>query len=112
MLHSREFTLSAGGIGPAKIGGNYQTQHGIAEKFERFVMELTSLIFRSRRYLFVGPGAMCYGALQESAIFKLVSENCFEEVEVRKCNPLFLQGRSNCNKAGSVVKLGRQSFRL
>ena len=75
-------------------------------------MELTSLVFRSGSNLFVCPGAMRYSTFHQSAIFELVLENGFQEVEIRKCNPLFLQGRSRCNKAGSVVKLGRQGFRL
>jgi hypothetical protein len=75
-------------------------------------MELTSLVFCSGSNLFVCPGAMRDGTFQQSAIFELVRENGFQEVEIRKCNPLFLQGRSNCNKAGSVVTLGRQGFRL
>ena len=49
---------------------------------------------------------MSDGAFEQSTILKLVSENGFEEVEIRKCDPLFLQGRSNCNKAGSIVELG------
>ena len=112
MLHPREFTFGAGGIGLAKIIRNYQTQDGVTKKFQSFIMELTSLVFRAGRHLFVGPGTMRDRTLQQGTVLELVNKNGFQEVEIRSCNPLFLQGRFDCNKAGSVVKLMRQSFRL
>ena len=68
-------------------------------------MELAGQVLGSGSNLFVCPGAMRDSTFQQSAIFELVRENGFQEVEIRKCNPLFLQGKSTCNKAGSIIKL-------
>jgi hypothetical protein len=57
-------------------------------------VELTSLVFGSGGHLFVCPGAMGDGTFEQSAVFELVRKDVFEEVEIRKCNLLFLQGRS------------------
>ena len=84
MLHAREFAFSAGRISFAEIVSDDQTQHGIAEKLECLVVKLARLIFRARRHLFVCPGAMRDGPLQQSAVLKLVRENGFQQVEVRK----------------------------
>lgn len=98
MFHAREFTLSTGGISFAKIGRNYQPQHRIAEKFQCFIVELTSLVLGSGGNLFMGPGTMGDSAFQQRPIFKLVTENGFQEVKIRKFNSLFFQGRFIENK--------------
>jgi hypothetical protein len=54
-------------------------------------MEPARLIFRARRNLFVGPGAMRNGTFQQGTVLKLVTENRFQQVKVRKCDPLCLQ---------------------
>ena len=91
MLHSRKFTFSARGISRAEIIRNDQTQHRIAQKLQRFVMKLPSLVLRPWRHLFVRPGAVRDGALQQGTVLKLVSENVFQGVEIRKFYSLFLQ---------------------
>jgi hypothetical protein len=55
-------------------------------------MKLARLIFRSRRHLLVGPGSMRNSTLQQGSVLKLVRENGFQEIQIRKCNSLFLQG--------------------
>jgi hypothetical protein len=68
-------------------------------------MEPARLIFRTRRDLFVCPGAMSKGTFQQGTVLKLVRENRFQQVKVRKCDPLCLQDMYDCNKAGSVVEV-------
>ncbi len=68
-------------------------------------MESARLIFRARRDLFMGPGAMRNRTFQQGTVLKLVAENRFQQVKVRKCDPLYLQDIFDCNKAGSVVEV-------
>ena len=67
-------------------------------------MKTACLIFRSGSDLFVRPGPMRDGPLQQRAVTKVVRKSRFEQVEVRKLNPLFLQGGFICNEAGSIVE--------
>ncbi len=68
-------------------------------------MEPARLIFRTGRDLFVGPGAMCNSTFEQGTVLKLVRENRFQQVKVRKCDPLYLQDMLRRNKAGSVVEV-------
>jgi len=45
------------------------------------------------------------GPLEQRAVTKIVRESGFQQVKVRKLNPLFLQGGFICNEAGSVVEV-------
>lgn len=74
-------------------------------------MKSARLVFRAGRDLFVSPRTMRNGPLEEGPVTEIVRESCFEQIQVRKLNPLFLQSRFICNKAGSVVERAT-SFRL
>lgn len=56
-------------------------------------MKLTRLILSARSNLLVGPGTMRDGSFQQRAILKFITENAFQEVEIRNFDSLFLQGR-------------------
>lgn len=74
-------------------------------------MKSARLVFRTGRYLFMSPRTMRNRPLKKGAVTEVVRESCFEQIQVRKLNPLFLQCGFICNKAGSVVKRAT-SFRL
>jgi hypothetical protein len=92
MLHARKLAFRAGGISLAEISGDDESQHRVAEKFERFVMELTRLVLGSGRDLFVRPRAMRDSPFQQGTVLKLVTEDRFQAVEIRKINSLRFQG--------------------
>ena len=103
MLHAREFALGTARIRIAKVIRHYQTQHRIAEKLERFVMQFTGVQFITGRNLFMGPRTVRDGPLKQCTITKLVSQNCFEEVQIRDRGCKLFQDRSDYNKRRKLV---------
>ena len=82
MLHTRQLTFSPSRIRTAQIICHHQTQHGVAEKLERFVVKFARLVFVAGRNFLMRPGTVRDGPFEQSTIFKLVSQNGFEESEI------------------------------
>ncbi len=66
-------------------------------------MQFTGVHFVARRNLLVGPRAVGDGPLKQCTITKLVSENCFEEVQIRDRVCKLFQDRSDYNKRRKLV---------
>src|SRR6185503_5618919 len=111
MLHARQFAFRSGWISFAEVSGDDQTQNGIAEKLKRLVVELTRLVLGSGRDLFVRPRAMRDCSFQQGTILKLVTENGFQAVEIRKINSLRFQGRL-IETSRKHRRINATSFRL
>src|ERR1041384_7227694 len=108
MLHARQFPFGTCRIRAAKVIGNDQTEDGVAQKLQRLVMEFACLAFITGRDLLVCPGTMRDGAFQQSTIFEVISEDRFEEIEIRNRFGIFQNELNYKQNAGSCLKSFRR----
>src|SRR5689334_1819743 len=108
MFHARQFPLRTRGVRAAQVIGDYQAQDGVAEKLERFVVKLACFPLVAGRHFFVCPGTMGDGAFQQSTIFEVISEDRFEEIEIRSRFGIFQNAPNYKQNAGSLSKSFRR----
>ena len=73
MFHARKLAFCNLRVRTAKKVRNNQSQNRVAEKLQRFVVQLPRLFFIAGGNLFVRPGPMSYGTLKQGSIAKIIS---------------------------------------
>jgi hypothetical protein len=71
-------------------------------------MKFASLALIAGRDLLVRPGTMRDRAFEQSTIFEVISEDRFEEIEIRNRFGIFQNARNYKQNAGSLSKSSRR----
>src|SRR5205085_3051562 len=98
VLHAREFAFGKLRVRAEEGVGDDEAEHGVADEFERLVVERAGLLLLARAHALVRPRAVRERALKEASVVESIVEFLFERGDVRRVRVVLLRHARDCNK--------------